>query len=173
MKTGIEIQTERLILSPLTASDHKFIRELVNTEGWLQFIGDRHVHSEEDAINYIGKILSQTNLQYWVVREKQNNISAGIITFIKRDYLEHHDIGFAFLPQFFQRGYAFEATKTVLDLLKTKDNFSIILAVTKPGNLASIKLLEKLGFAESGSTTANNETLHVYKRVNSSLRPLL
>ena len=168
MKTQTEIQTPRLILSPLTADDKKFIRELVNTEGWLQFIGDRHVHSEEDAISYIEKILSQTNMQYWVVREKQDNISAGIITFIKRDYLEHHDIGFAFLPQFFQRGWAFEATKAVLDLLKTGDNFSIVLAVTKPGNLASVKLLEKLGFAESQSTVVNNETVQVYKRVNSS-----
>jgi RimJ/RimL family protein N-acetyltransferase len=168
MKTQTEIQTPRLILSPLTVDDKKFIRELVNTEGWLQFIGDRYVHSEEDAISYIENILSQTNIQYWVVREKQSNISAGIITFIKRDYLEHHDIGFAFLPQFFQRGWAFEATKAVLDLLKTEDNFSIILAVTKQGNLRSIKLLEKLGFAESESTTVNNETVQVYKRVTGS-----
>lgn len=168
MITETEIRTQRLILSPLTINDKKFIRELVNTKGWLQFIGDRHVHSEEDAINYIKRILLQTTIQYWVVREKQKDTPVGIITFIKRNYLEHHDIGFAFLPQFSQKGFAFEATKAILDLLKNDENFSIILAVTKPENLRSIKLLQKLGFTESDKTTVNNEILQVYKLINAT-----
>jgi hypothetical protein len=41
--------TERLSITSLSTTDAKFISELVNTEGWLKFIGDRKIHSPEDA----------------------------------------------------------------------------------------------------------------------------
>src|SRR5215218_4924840 len=93
------ITTERLVLETLRASDHGFILELVNTEGWLQFIGDRNIHSKDDAIRYIQKIDEAQNFTYWVVRTKETGAPPmGIVSFLKRDYLEHFDLGFAFLP---------------------------------------------------------------------------
>ena len=44
------ISTERLLLDLLTLEDHEFIMQLVNSKGWIQFIGDRNVHTKEDAI---------------------------------------------------------------------------------------------------------------------------
>ena len=46
-------KTERLLLRSLTLADAPFIFELVNTAGWIQFIGDRNVHNHEDAERYI------------------------------------------------------------------------------------------------------------------------
>lgn len=63
-----KLATERLSLEALTAGDGEFIRELLNTKGWLQFIGDRNIHSKEDAINYINKINTSPNFYYWTVR---------------------------------------------------------------------------------------------------------
>ena len=51
------LETERLRIRPLSAEDSKFILELVNTEGWLKFIGDRNVKDLPDAIDYIEKIM--------------------------------------------------------------------------------------------------------------------
>ena len=92
--------TERLRLGFIHPEDHAFVLELVNTKGWLQFIGDRHVHSKEEAIAYINRILSTQDLFYWVARTKTENIPVGIISFLKRSYLDHFDIGFAFLPSY-------------------------------------------------------------------------
>lgn len=92
--------TERLTLALLTDSDHEFVRELVNSSGWLEFIGDRNVHSTADALAYINRILNTQDLFYWVVRLKDGNTPIGIISFLKRSYLEHFDLGFAMLPSF-------------------------------------------------------------------------
>ena len=79
--------TERLLLSPLSENDTVFMLELVNTPGWLRFIGDRNVHSEADALAYIHKIDSLTDVHYWVAKRKSDGTSLGVVTFIKRFYL--------------------------------------------------------------------------------------
>ena len=90
------LTTDRLLIEPLSINDNSFIFELVNTEGWLKFIGDRNVHSKQEAIANIQRIKNTPNLIYWVVRLKDNHVPIGIISFLKRSYLEHFDIGFAF-----------------------------------------------------------------------------
>ena len=47
------LQTERLILRKLTLNDTDFIIELVNSPGWLQYIGYRNIHTTEDALKYL------------------------------------------------------------------------------------------------------------------------
>ncbi len=158
----ITINTNRLSLSPLTIEDHDFIFELINTRGWLDFIGNRNVNSKADAIAYIKKINSTANLTYWVVNVTASNVPAGLISFIKREYLEHFDIGFAFLPRFQNNGYAYEASKEVLSIVRQSPGHSQILATTVPGNIKSIKLLTKLGFHFDKEIMVEEEKLHVY-----------
>ena len=47
------LHTARLSLREFDNPDTQFIYHLVNTPKWLQFIGDRGVKSEDDAINYL------------------------------------------------------------------------------------------------------------------------
>ncbi|MEN9612765.1 MAG: hypothetical protein RLZZ628_3579, partial [Bacteroidota bacterium] len=117
-----------------------------NTQGWLQFIGNRNVTTLEETKTYIQKMMDNPNIHYWVVRLNESSIPIGIVTFIKRDYLEYPDIGFAFLPQFGKNGYAHEATFAILNEIKKEKAPPQILATTLKDNLRSIQLLEKLGF---------------------------
>ncbi len=143
--TNQQFDTERLILKKLSQNDACFIYELVNTTDWIKNIGDRNVRSIDDAQSYVQKIIDNPNLSYWVVSLRNTTSSIGIITLIKRDYLEHHDIGFAFLPQHAKQGYAYESAKVVLDEISKSQLHQCILAITLRDNLASIRLLEKLG----------------------------
>jgi RimJ/RimL family protein N-acetyltransferase len=139
-------KTKRLTLSRLSLQDASFVFDLLNTEGWIKFIGDRNIKTIEDAMDYTQKVLGDPKIVYWVVKSRSEKKHVGLISFIKRDYLSHHDLGFAFLPSFSNQGYAFEAAACVLrDLLKNQ-NHPIILATTRPDNTRSVKLLEKLGF---------------------------
>ena len=156
------ITTDRLLIVPLALTDAKFILELVNSKGWLEFIGDRSVRSEDDALAYIQKINDNPNITYWVARLKDSSTPTGIITFIKRDYLEHHDIGFAFLPLFANKGYACEAAKAVLSEVINNAGHSHILATTMATNFSSIKLLEKLGLDFDKEIEVNDEKLQLY-----------
>lgn len=156
------LTTERLSLQALTTEDFAFIQELVNTEGWLRFIGDRSVHSKEDAIGYINKINSAPNIHYWVVRLLENQAPIGVVTFIKRDYLDHFDIGFAFLPPHNGKGYAYEAANKVLATVRLQPEHAVVLATTLPDNTPSIKLLTRLGLHFEKELAVDGKTVRVY-----------
>ncbi|MBQ0787367.1 MAG: GNAT family N-acetyltransferase, partial [Oceanihabitans sp.] len=64
---------------------------------------------------------------------------------IKRDTLEHVDIGFAMLPENEGKGYGYESSVAVLKLAKEVFKLQTIVAITLPTNAPSIKLIEKLG----------------------------
>lgn len=136
-------KTDRLVLERLRDEDAPFIHELLNTEGWKKFIGDRNVHSESDALEYIRKINGDPKIIFWVVKYQGEKI--GVISFIKRVYLEHHDIGFAFLPAFSGQGFAHEAAVVVMRDLMQGPEYRTIVATTLMDNRSSIKLLERLG----------------------------
>ena len=157
-----ELKSERLLLSRLAEEDAEFVQRLVNTDGWIQFIGDRNVHSLEDSLAYVQRIMTSPNIYYWVTREKETSIPIGIVTLIKRSYLPHFDIGFAFLPEYGGRGYAYEAASEVMRMLKSFPEYNPILATTVPNNVQSIKLLIKLGLRFEREIEVDKEKLHVY-----------
>jgi ribosomal-protein-alanine N-acetyltransferase len=105
-------ETDRLILRELTVEDAPFILELVNDPDWRHFIGDRGIRTLVDAGAYIlgGPVAMYRRLGFglWHVALKDQT-PIGICGLIKRDTLDHVDIGFAFLPGFRGRGYAYEA----------------------------------------------------------------
>ena len=156
------LKTKRLRLTQLSISDAVFILELVNSPGWLKFIGDRRIYNLKDAKVYIYSIMRNTLCTYWVVMNKNDNSPMGIITFIKRDFLAFYDIGFAFLPEFLKQGYAYEATRAVLKKALIEKKYSKVFAITLHENTESITLLEKLSFHFEQEVQNKNEALQVY-----------
>ncbi len=154
--------TERLSINMLRIEDADFIFKLVNTATWKKFIGERNVHNRKDAVAYIQKIMAADNINYWVVKLSDRQVPVGIVTFIKKDYLLHHDIGFAFLPTYTKQGYAFEAADKILtDILQTGQH-NTILATTIKENLSSIQLLKKLGFIFEREMVNRVDVLQLY-----------
>lgn len=154
--------TSRLLLNKLSLQDADFIFELVNTPEWKAFIGERNLNTIEDAIKYVQKIMSNQSIDYWIVRSRESNLSLGIITFIKREYLDHHDIGFAFLKKYTGKEFAFEAAAVVLSDAMKYPEHSSILATTVKENKRSIRLLERLGLQFLKEIQIENEVLLVY-----------
>lgn len=161
----LRIETDRLQLVPLTDEHALFIFDLLNSAGWLQFIGDRQINHQNDAMDYIQKINQNDSLRYWVIQLKSCGSFIGIITLIKRTYLDDPDIGFALLPMFHRKGYAFEGAKALVELLFQQHNFSKLLATTLPNNLTSITLLYKLGFQKKGAIQPDSTPLFLYELV--------
>lgn len=155
-------ETKRLYIEPVTIFDSAFIFELLNTEGWIKFIGDRNIHSPEDAESYIQKIIDNPKSNYWICKLKENKTPVGIVSFIKRNYLDAPDIGFALLPAYQKNGFAFEATSHVLEGIKKIKSFDAIKAFTLYNNSSSISLLEKLGLAFEKEIQDKEERLFVY-----------
>ncbi|WP_114790432.1 GNAT family N-acetyltransferase [Niabella yanshanensis] len=157
-----QLETDRLFIRPITTADSPFILKLVNTPGWLQFIGDRHIHNSHDAEKYIQKILDNPNFFYSVFETKATQQPIGIVTFLYRDNQEFPDIGFALLPQFEKQGYALEASQKYLDELVQQKVSPTIIGITLPENKSSIQLLERLGLKFQRYVDKDNERLAVY-----------
>ena len=155
-------ETQRLLLNERNVNDAEFILELVNIPEWIKFIGDRNIGSIKDANEYINKITSNPKANFWVVRLKDQQIAIGIITFIKKDYLDFYDIGFAFLTKYTHKGYAYEASIAVLNDAIKNFNYKNILAATIKENSNSIHLLEKLGLNFHKEIENENELLMIY-----------
>ncbi|MBU6220226.1 MAG: GNAT family N-acetyltransferase [Bacteroidetes bacterium] len=154
--------TERLSLIPLNIDDATFIFHLVNTKGWIQFIGDRNILNVGLSKMYVQQLLENENINYWVVHLKKENIPIGVVTIIKKDYLPFHDIGFAFLEKYQGKGYAFEAAERIIHYAMNDKKMENIAAVAQLDNIRSIQLLEKLGFHYHGIIENNGENLNLY-----------
>jgi RimJ/RimL family protein N-acetyltransferase len=155
------LNTERLLLREFTINDTKFIIELVNSLGWLEFIGDRNIKTEEQAKGYLenGPIKSyqENGFGLFLVETKSNKTPVGMCGIIKRGNLESPDIGFAFLPEFTGKGFAFEIANATMMFAKSILKLPVILAITVPKNIKSIKLLEKLGLKFSKTIKLRND----------------
>ncbi|PYS69934.1 MAG: GNAT family N-acetyltransferase [Acidobacteria bacterium] len=145
------LETERLILHELNANDAPFILRLLNEPSFLRFIGDKGVRNLDDARNYIlnGPVASyqQNGFGLYLVQLKTNNSPIGICGLLKRESLADVDIGFAFVPEVWNQGYAFESAEAVLIYAKDILKLPRIVAITDKDNEASGKLLEKLGLS--------------------------
>ena len=143
------LETERLLLRQLSIDDAEFMLELLNEPSFIQNIGDRGVRTLDDASSYIrnGPVASYTlnGFGLYLVVLKKTNESIGICGLIKRDGLDDVDIGYAFLPKFWSKGYAVESALAVKAYAKDARGLHRIAAITDPANEASIHVLEKIG----------------------------
>jgi [ribosomal protein S5]-alanine N-acetyltransferase len=142
-------QTERLILRPMTEKDADFILELLNEPSFIRNIGDRKVRTIDGAKAYItdGPVASyaKNGFGLYLVEHRESGESMGMCGLIRRNTLKDVDIGYAFLPKFWSRGYAFEAAREMKRYAQQELGLKRLVAVVDPENSSSIRLLEKLG----------------------------
>lgn len=153
----------------MTFDDSLFIVQLLNSPGWLKYIGDRGVKTEEDAKLYLqnGPLLSYEKYGFglYLVDLLEKGDPIGMCGILKRENLEHPDLGFAFLPEFMGKGYAYEAANAVIQFAGKRLKIKTLLAITLPENLNSIKLLEKVGMKYDGVVKSpyGKDNLTLYK----------
>jgi len=145
------LDTQRLHIRQLSKEDAPFIFQLVNEPSFIQNIGDRGVRTLADAEKYIenGPVASyaRNGFGLCLVTLKESGESIGMCGLIKREALEDVDIGYAFLPQFWSKGYAFEAAQAFKQYAREVVGLTRLVAIVDPNNQGSIRVLEKLGMA--------------------------
>lgn len=161
-------KTNRLILRELQLADAAFALRLYNEPSFLQHIGDKGVRTLADAEKNLqqGAIASYAQHGYgmWLV-ENQQGQAIGLCGLIKRDFLAETDLGYAYLPEFFGVGYAYEAASAVLAYAAAQTELKTLVAIVSPANLASKALLQKLGFVQHGQVLVpdKNEMVDFYR----------
>jgi ribosomal-protein-alanine N-acetyltransferase len=144
------LETERLNIRRFEVTDAGFIVRLLNEPGWLRYIGDKHIHSLNDAETYLRngpmKMYAEVGFGLYLVATKDDGRPIGMCGLIKRAGLEDVDLGFAFLENFQGKHYAYEAAHATLRFGLNTLALPRIVAITSQDNQASIRLLERLGF---------------------------
>jgi RimJ/RimL family protein N-acetyltransferase len=162
------LQTDRLRLRKFNQGDAAFMMKLTNTEDWLKNIGNRNTGSEELARKYLenGNIRNYSELGYggYLVELKETGEPLGMCGLFKRESLDHPDIGFAFMPQWYGMGYGFEAASAVLKYALEELHLPKVFGITLPSNKGSARILEKIGLNYIGLTrlTTDDDELMLF-----------
>jgi RimJ/RimL family protein N-acetyltransferase len=161
----IVCESQRLIMRRLDAQqDAAFILRLLNEPSFIANIGDRGVRTTEDARRYIETgpraMYARYGFGLFLTALKTSAEPIGLCGLIKRDWLEDVDIGYALLPEYWSKGYAFESASAVLRWGREQRGLTRVIAITAPDNHSSQRLLEKLGlrFAKSMRTPEGEES---------------
>jgi len=162
--------TARLVLRELVPDDASFLLELMTEPAFLRWIGDRGVHNEAAARAFIARRwlahYAEHGFGHWLASPRDGGAPLGLAGLVRRDGLEHPDIGYAFVERAWGRGYAFEAASAVRDLARDRFGLERLQAIVLPDHVASIRLLTRLGFAYERTTRLPGEDvdLAVYGR---------
>ena len=168
---AFSLDTERLHLRELTPEDAGYALRQLNEPSFIENIVDRGVRDLEQARAYLlnGPMsgYESNGFGLWAVVEKRSGQIIGMCGLIKRPNLEHADLGYAFLPEYFGRGFAFEACTASIAAASRDFGLPQLLAIVNPDNTPSRRLLEKLGFRLQDTRVIHpgEPALCIYQRV--------
>ena len=156
------LETERLILRQLTLDDAALMLTIWNDPAFVNYVGDRGIRTIEQAeaalIEGAFKLYTQYGYGPYCVKRKADSALVGICGLFRRDNLAYPDIGFALLPEYCGCGLAGEAAHAVVAHARDDLGIEYLAAIVAPGNVASIRLIEKLGLQfERGITMPGDE----------------
>lgn len=148
------LTSARLSFHLLTNDDAALMLRLLNEPSFIANIADRGVRSLAQAQQYLADgplaMYRQHGFGMYKVIRQDDGAEIGLCGLVYRDYLGKPDIGYAFFPQFSGQGYASEAAAAVyqygIDVLQLPE----IVAIVAPHNVASQKVLQKLGLKLHG-----------------------
>ena len=153
-----DLHGRRVGLEPVCLAHAGFFLRLVNTPGWLRYIGDRRVASVADAERFLrNELLVNQPVEgvgYFVIRMADTATPIGACGCMRKPWLDFPDFGFALLPEFEGQGLAAEAARLALALAAEHPELATLDAVTLPENQPSIRLLARLGFSPNGSVSS-------------------
>jgi [ribosomal protein S5]-alanine N-acetyltransferase len=144
-----ELVTPRLVLRRLELDDAAFVVRLLNEPSFLENIGDRGVRNAQDAHRYLREgpmaMYAKYGFGLWHASVKADGTAIGMCGLLKRETLPDADIGYAYLPEHWGKGYALEAAAATLRHAAEKFGLRRVIAVVSQGNAGSIRVLEKIG----------------------------
>lgn len=165
----IIFETPRLYLRQFTEADAPLILTLNSDPQIVKYVHEPTLETEEQARNIIvNNILPQypNNLGRWAMHIKETNEFIGWCGLKYRPELNETDLGYRLMQKKWGLGYATEAARHTLNHGFSKLNLHLITARAHIENIASIKVLEKLGMDFIGQGIVDNCPVRTYTKAN-------
>lgn len=155
-------------LDPLSENDDEFLLALLRSPTYLEFVGDRGVSTLAESRAYLKSYFLASEAEHgfgYFVARTDANLAMGMVGLMQRDFLDHPDLGFAFLPDYHGQGVAKRACELLLDKARLELGLDRLEAFTDASNTASQRLLSKLGFDYVGDFKHPDEEVLLQKYV--------
>lgn len=158
------MQTSRLLLRPFQPSDVEELYQLNLDWECIKYTGDEPFKSIDEAEKFIEnyKHYEKYGFGRWSVLLKETNEFLGWCGLKYSPDLDEFDIGFRFHRKHWGKGYATEAAEFCLNLGFEEFMMQEIVGRVMPENIASIKVLEKLGMKYKETQIIENQKWLIY-----------
>ena len=169
----VVIETNRLLLRRFTGDDALLLYEL-NLDPEVI----RYTHDPMTSIEHAKKVLNEVILpQYvlydhgrWAVHLRSNLEFMGWCGLKYLSETNEVDLGYRFMKKFWGNGYATEAALACIEYGFTRLNLREIVGRALPGNLASIKVLEKCGMKYLHEEVMHGYLHKTYQVINPAIK---
>ncbi len=157
------LETDRLILRPLDEKDVDAIFAMRSDPEVMRFI--REPQNRDESANWVELVSSRwekEQIGFCAILEKPSQKFVGWCGIWKLKETGELEIGYAVAKEFWGKGFATEAALKFLDYAFEKLEPEKIVAVTRPENAASRRVMEKLGMNFIKTDTFYDQTLVQY-----------
>lgn len=168
------LETERLILRAFRAEDLDTVAAMWTEPAVVRFIGGQPL-TREDTWRRMLAACGQwpyTGYGYWLAELKSSGEIVGQLGFadFKREMepsIEGEpEFGYVFSPKVHGQGIAYEACAALLDWADANLGAASYPAIIAPGNDASVRLAERLGFERQPDGIYRGETIAIFRRAS-------
>ncbi|WP_416143785.1 GNAT family N-acetyltransferase [Planococcus koreensis] len=140
----IIFESERCYTRRFAESDLNDFVSYRNDSEWMKFQFFKGLSREEYQEILLKKTTVDSGAQFAIIRKDDEMLIGDV--FIKKE-ADTFWIGYTVSPSFKRQGYAYEITQAMIHWIQQQGDFKI-MAGAAPENIASVQLLEKLGFAQ-------------------------
>ena len=148
------IETERLILRELRQADLEGMFELDSNPEVHKYLGNKPVKTIEESQTIIDSVFKQYKERgigrFAAIEKASGNFIgwSGIrlnTEYNMNGFTKYYDVGYRLIPKYWGKGYASETSFATLHFGFTKLNLETIVGVAETENIASNKVLQKIG----------------------------
>jgi ribosomal-protein-alanine N-acetyltransferase len=142
------LETDRLRLRGFTMADLDHVAALYGNSKVMHFLGKGVPLSREDAQERLAAMIFRwetRRIPIWAVEMKETSKWIGRCGFSPYKDTDEIELAYTFLPKTWGSGYATEAARACRDYARDHTNWPRFIARTRPDNVASRRVMEKLG----------------------------
>jgi [ribosomal protein S5]-alanine N-acetyltransferase len=168
----IIIQTPRLILRQFTKVDSSLILALNSDPEIVKYVHEATLKTEAQAEKILLDIILpqyKNNLGRWAIHTKDTMDFIGWCGLKYRPELDEIDLGYRLMQNAWGKGFATEAAQHSLDYGFKNLNLKLITGRAHIENIASIKVLEKIGMDFIAEGIVDDCPVRTYTRANPNL----
>ncbi|MCL2235972.1 MAG: GNAT family N-acetyltransferase [Defluviitaleaceae bacterium] len=145
----IKIETKRLIVRDYQESDLEVMHQLWSDPAIMYFLDDIMCHSIEDTAENLKNAMANADGHYFCFCDKATGAFMGSVGYTITDATPLGKIvhmGYLLFPKYGGKGYTTEAVEAVIKFAFEQDDCIRITTGCHAENVASYKVMEKVGF---------------------------